>query len=456
MFKFNRAANIVCGLGARIRLLPLQRASMTTKPPPLAAPAHAGADSLKRLIWLRGLALLGMGAMLAAARPLFQIVVPLTAPLLLLLLWASLNLLSWLRLRHPRPIGDEELLAQFAVDLLMLTVLLALSGGPANPLTALYLPPVAVAAAILPGRYAWAIACTSVLGYSLLWKFSVALTVEDVDRAMQMHLTGMGLTFAVSALLIAGFVTRITSSLRKREQQLAAARELALRDERIVALGNLAAGAAHELGTPLATMAVLAGELASDPATAMAQRDDLQLLQQQIAACKRIISGLAASAGAPRAEAGGSIRVDLWIKEIVAHWRILRPGVSPQLSLAGARDSAQPPRIFGEATLEQALLSVFNNAADASPADVEIAVSWTRERLSLEVLDRGPGLDPALLERAGRECFTTRPEGKGIGLLLAHAAIDRHRGRIVLEPRVGGGTVARVELPLQTLAEDPT
>ena len=82
MFKFNRAANIVCGLGARIRLLPLQRASMTTKPPPLAAPAHAGADSLKRLIWLRGLALLGMGAMLAAARPLFQIVVPLTAPLM--------------------------------------------------------------------------------------------------------------------------------------------------------------------------------------------------------------------------------------------------------------------------------------------------------------------------------------------------------------------------------------
>ena len=428
-----------------------------TKPPRLPlATVNAGVDSLKRLILLRGLALLGMGAMMAAARPLFQIVVPMTVPLLLLFLWATLNLLSWLRLRHPSPVGDEELLAQLGLDLVMLTVLLALSGGPANPLTALYLPLVAVAAAILPARHAWAIACTSVLGYSLLWKFSVVLTVEDVDRAMQMHLTGMWLTFALSALLIAGFVTRITASLRKREQQLAAARELALRDERIVALGNLAAGAAHELGTPLATMAVLAGELAGDPATPQAQRDDLQLLRQQIAACKRIISGLAASAGAPRAEEGGGIAVDLWIDEIVAHWRILRPGLTPRLSLTGVRAGSQPPQIFGEATLEQALLSVFNNAADASPTDVEIAVSWTQDWLSVEVLDRGPGLEPALLERAGREFFSTRPEGAGIGLFLAHAAIDRHGGRIALEPRAGGGTVAHIELPLKTLAEDLT
>lgn len=410
-----------------------------------------GADHLRRLIWLRGLDIVGLSIMVAVARPVFQIVVPLVPSLILLTLWAALNLLTWLRLRRATPVGNGELLAHLGVDLVMLTVLLAFSGGPANPLTSLYLPPVAVAAAILQARQAWLLASLSVVAYSLLWRFSVPLTVEDVDQAMQMHLTGMWLTFAASALLIAGFVTRMTASLRKREQQLAAAREQALRDERIVALGNLAAGAAHELGTPLATMAVLAGELADDPATPAAQRDDLQLLREQIAACKRIISGLAASAGAPRAEGGDGITVDRWIERIVAHWRSLRPQAAPRLTLAVSAESSPPPRIVGEATLEQALLSLLNNAADASPADVEIVARWTHERLQLEILDRGPGMAAALLQRAGREFFSTRPEGAGIGLFLAHAAIARHAGNISIEARAGGGTLVRVELPLQAL-----
>ena len=422
-----------------------------TRPQPFRlSTAYTGVENLRRLFWLRGLAIAGLAIMVAGARPLFHIIVPLTAPLVLLTLWAALNLFTWLRLQHPAPVSDRELLAQLGADLVMLTAMLACSGGPANPLTSLYLPPVAVAAAILPARHAWGVAGLGVLAYSLLWQFSVPLTVEDVDSAMQMHLTGMWLTFAASALLIAGFVTRMTASLREGERQLAAAREKALRDERIIALGNLAAGAAHELGTPLATMAVLAGELADElannAATPSAQRDDLNLLREQITACKRIISGLAASAGAPRAEAGEAISVDRWIERIVAHWRILRPQVVPRLTSAGSHDD--PPRIVREATLEQALLSVFNNAADASPADVEIVVRWTQEQLQLEVLDRGPGIEAELLARAGREVFSTRPEGTGIGLFLAHASIDRHGGSIAIEARGGGGTRVQVSLPL--------
>jgi len=423
-----------------------------TKPQSNRTPAPpAGADNLQRLMWLRGLAIVGLSSMVALARPLFQIVVPLAPSVLLLTLWAALNLLTWLRLKRPAPVGHGELLAHLVADLTMLTALLAFSGGPANPLTSLYLPPVAVAAAILPTRQAWGIAGLGVVGYSLLWWFSVPLTVEDVDRAMQMHLTGMWLTFAASALLIAGFVARITASLRKREQQLAAVREQALRDERIVALGNLAAGAAHELGTPLATMAVLAGELADDPATLATQRDDLKLLREQIAACKRIISGLAASAGVARAEDGSSNTVDAWIERLVAHWRSLRPQIAPLLRLTGSTDGSPPARIVGDATLEQALLNLFNNAADASPADVEIVAHWTHRRLHLEILDRGPGMATALLQQAGREFFSTRPEGAGIGLFLAHAAIARHAGSISIEARDGGGALIRVELPLQAL-----
>ena len=417
----------------------------STPPPP------AGAEHLQRLMWLRGLAIAGLSVTVALARPMFQIVVPLAPTLTLLTLWASLNLYTWLRLKRATPIGSRELLAHFGADLVMLTTLLAFSGGPANPLTSLYLPPVAVAAAILPARQAWALAGLSVAAYSLLWRFSVPLTVEDVDRAMQTHLIGMWLTFAASALIIAGFVTHITLSLRKREQQLAAAREQALRDERIVALGNLAAGAAHELGTPLATMAVIAGELANDPATPSALHGDLRLLRQQIAACKSIITGLAERAGPGRAEGGGAIGVDRWLEKLLAHWRSLRPPVLPRLSSTGI---GAAPRIVGEATLEQALLSLFNNAADASPADVEIVAQWTHDHLQLNILDRGPGIAEALRLRAGREYFSTRPEGAGIGLFLAHATLDRFGGEIVLELRPGGGTITRVELPLATLLSD--
>ncbi|MCX7176553.1 MAG: ATP-binding protein [Proteobacteria bacterium] len=412
-----------------------------------------GSYNLRLLLWLRGLAIIGLSLMVALAQNLFHILIPFTPVLSLLVLWAALNLLTWLRLKHPTQVSDTELLAQLSIDPIMLTALLAFTGGPANPLTSLYLPPVAVAAAVLPMRHAWMMAALSVTAYSLLWKFSVPLTVEDVDSAMQMHLIGMWLTFAASALLIAGFVTRMTVALRGRDRQLAAAREEALRDERIVALGNLAAGAAHELGTPLATMAVIAGELASDPATPSELRVDLELLREQIAACKGIITGLAERAGSSRAESGSAIAVDRWMEKLVARWRSLRPQVEPRLLSTGV---VAAPSIVGEATLEQALLSLFNNAADASSSDVEIVVHWTHDHLQLKILDRGPGIAEALRLRAGREYFSTRPEGAGIGLFLAHATLNRFGGDIFLEPRPGGGTLTRIELPLKTLLANDT
>jgi len=418
------------------------------------SPSVSGHDNLRRLQWLRDIAIAGLALVAALARPLFHTLVPLVPAFGLLGLWTLISVLTWRRLRHPAPVSHREFLVHIGIDLAMLTALLAVSGGPANPLTALYLPSVAVAAAVLPARHAWLIAALSVAAYSLLWNFSVPLTVEDVDRAMQMHLTGMWLTFAVSAVLIAGFVARITAALRERERQLAAAREQALRDERIVALGNLAAGAAHELGTPLATMAVIAGELAKDATIPEDLREDVRLLSDQISACKAIISGLAERAGLTRAEGGSALAVDRWIKQIVARWRTLRPQAAPRLTLAGSTDQANhsaAPQIFGETTLDQALLNLFNNAADASPDDVEIIARWTAEHLQVDILDHGPGIDAALLQQAGREFFSTRPEGAGIGLFIAHAALNRYGGSITMEKRVGGGTLARVELPLRAL-----
>jgi hypothetical protein len=110
--------------------------------------------------------------------------------------WIFITLFTWRRLKQPGHVSQNEILLHLIIDIAMLTALLAVSGGPANPLTALYLPPIAVAAAVLPVKFAGLTITLSVMAYSLLWKFSLPLTVEDVDRAMQMHLTGMWLTFA--------------------------------------------------------------------------------------------------------------------------------------------------------------------------------------------------------------------------------------------------------------------
>ncbi|MDR2239167.1 MAG: sensor histidine kinase [Zoogloeaceae bacterium] len=409
-----------------------------------------GSDALRRLILMRWLAAAGELALIAAAQPLFGIALPLTPMLAIVALLAGFNLVTRRRLTRGGPVTDGELFAQLGVDMTALTLLLFFSGGAANPLVSLYLPSIAIAAVVLPGRFAWGSVALSVAAYSLLVFFNVPLPVADAERATRLHLAGMWLTFVASAALIAWFTARMAAAIRSRDRQLAAAREAALRNERVVALGGLAAGAAHELGTPLATMAVLVDELSETAGLNPEAREDLNLLHEQVAHCKRIITGLAARAGQTRAEGGGAISLDSWLEQVIDRWRQLRPRARATVRLHGATPA---PQIVSEASLGQALLNLFNNAADADAGggEIEIEATWDAARLRLEVRDRGPGFDEKVLLAAGRAFVTTREEGTGIGLFLAHAAVERLGGRIALINREGGGAITRVELPLEKI-----
>lgn len=405
------------------------------------------ADPLRRLVLMRWLAVAGQFALILAARPLLDISLPLAPMLGILALLAGFNLFTQRRLREAGETSDGELLAQFCVDIVALTLLLFFSGGAANPLVSLYLPGIAIAAVLLPVRLVWAVVALCVAAYSLLVFWNIPLPVADAARATRLHLAGMWLIFVASAALIAVFVARLAAAIRGRDLALAAAREEALRNERVVALGSLAAGAAHELGTPLATMAILAGELERSPALGADAREDLALLRSQIDHCKGIITGLAARAGETRAEGGAALELGGWLEQVIARWRRLRPHAEAKVSLHGTAAA----RVASEATLEQALLNLFNNAADAGDGAIEIEAEWDAERLHVDIRDHGPGFDEAVLLAAGRAFITTRAEGTGIGLFLAHAAVERLGGRIVLANREGGGAVTRVELPLERI-----
>jgi len=278
--------------------------------------------------------------------------------------------------------------------------------------------------------------------YSLLMFVHLPLAVADPERAVRLHLAGMWFTFVVSAAMLGWFALRMTSSIRQRDAELAAAREQALRDERVVALGALAAGAAHELSTPLATVAVIAGELDHDPSLSDSARADVATLRRQVAACKEIISSLAERAGAGRLDSVQAVQADLWLERVYERWRSLRPQAAARLAIAG-----QPPAptVAAEATLDQGLINLFNNAADAG-SRVEVRENWDADWLTIEVQDDGPGFAPEVQARAGRMPFPAHAGGSGIGLFLANAAIARLGGSLTLCN--GSGGIARVRLPL--------
>lgn len=421
---------------------------IASMPPDTASLSGGSTASLRRLLTLRWVAIAGQLVGAIATERLLEIPLAIDKILLVAGAQALLNGISYLRLARATSISDLELLLQLLADVLGLSLIVYFSGGAMNPLITLFMPLIAVAAAILPARHAAAIAAASIFGYSLLYVVQPHIHIHDHERTFQLHLIGMWMTFVFSALLIAWFVVRMTAAVRSRDSELAAAREAALRNERVVALGNLAAGAAHELGTPLATIAVLSGELTRNADLPQEVREDLQLLASQVLECKRIITLLAARAGSSRAEGAQAVALDVWLTGLIERWRSQRPLIQPAVAFSGSQPG---PRIVPDATLEQALLNLFNNAADASPGSVDLVARWDEQSLELDVLDRGKGIPANLVGRLGREAVTTRADGHGIGLVLAFAAIERSGGTLSFSARNGGGTLARIQLGLTTL-----
>lgn len=408
--------------------------------------------NLKRLIGLRAIVLAGLALAVWIALARLHLPLPLEPLAKLLTVVLAVHFASWVRLYVDSPVTDLELFAHLVLDALALSAFLYYTGGSTNPFTVLLLLPLTMAAAALPGRYTWAMFGLVVGAYSLLLAWYLPLpAIADAHAGhgddFALHVLGMWLGFLVSATLIAFFAVKMADTLRERDRLRAEMRERELKHERVVALGTLAAGAAHELGTPLSTMAVLVNDLGPD---APVGRDRLHLLRAQIDRCRQILSTLSVAAGHTRAESGRRVPLDAWLDELLAGWRTLRPTATLRYDAEGARPG---PEIVAEQTLSQTILSILNNAADASPDHVAVRARWSDAELVLEVCDRGPGLSAAARGRAGKEPFTTKAEGEGLGLglFLAHTAIERLGGRVVLHNREGGGACCRLSLPLAPL-----
>ena len=405
--------------------------------------------NLQRLFLLRNIAIAGQCIVIAIAIYALKITLPSTPMIMVIVLLGILNALTWLRLKRTWPVTDQELFAQLLLDVAELSALLYLSGGSTNPFISFYLLPLSIAAATLPRAYSWSMAALTAACYTLLMFYFLPLphVHEHHGNDFNMHIYGMWFTFLLSAGLISYFVANMSASLRDRDRLLAQAREEALRNEQIIALGTLAAGAAHELGTPLSTMAVVVREMELDCRERPDLVEQLRILSDQVDGCKHTLSQLLAQSDMQRAEGGSAVPVDCFLDTILAKWQLMRPETRVEYHSQGIQPT---PMIIAEQTLSQAILNLLNNAADASPENVEVEVVWTVSNLSIEIRDRGHGLTPDALNNLGQPFFTTKAHGKGfgLGLFLSNATISRCGGKVSLFSREGGGACTRIVLPL--------
>ncbi|MDO9012082.1 MAG: ATP-binding protein [Gallionella sp.] len=356
-----------------------------------------------------------------------------------------INIFTLLRLSNSKPVTHLELFVQLGSDVLALSVLLYYAGGSTNPFVSLYLLPLVIAAATLPSRFTWAMAALTTACYSLLMVYYIPLphNHQDMDSAFNTHVMGMWLGFVISAVVVAYFVVKMAQAVRSRDELLAQVREEILRNERIVALGTQAAGAAHELGTPLSTMAVVIGELQHDADASPAElRESLTLLDEQVRNCKRILDKIMLNA-----QDSGTTTLqtaDDLMAEVLDEWQLLRPAANYQYN-----SSPQPaPRISVDVTLRAALMNLLNNAADASPQAIEINSRWDSANFILEIHDNGAGLSNEVALKAGSAFFTTKTEGRGLGLFLANATLERMGGTVRLFNREQGGATTELTLPV--------
>lgn len=402
--------------------------------------------NLRRLVATRWLVFAALVLLILLTPSLLEVPLPLWPLLAIIGIAGLFNAITRWRLRGASKASPCEFFVQLLFDIGVMSALVFFSGGATNPLVSLLLPPVAIAALTLPARFVTLISGIAIAAYSLLMLFYLPLPMPDAMRATRLHLIGMWLIFVISAVMIAWIIVRMTRLIRQRDAELAAAREQALRDERVMAMGTLAAGAAHELGTPLGTMALLAGELAQAPGLDAPLRDDIALLRQQIGVCKEIITGLSRRAGAERLENTPVQPLDRWVDNLRQHWHAARPQAGSRLIIAS--DGAAPD-IVADPRLEQALLNLLNNAANVTTCPLEIRLSWCSYNVCIDILDCGPGFPAEVLELGGQATFPTHERGSGIGLILTRSAIEQLGGTLTLSNPDEGGALARVELPRQ-------
>lgn len=339
------------------------------------------------------------------------------------------------------PVEEWHIALVMMIDIASLTGLLYLTGGPHNPFAFLYLVQIALAAVLVQALWTWMLVGLSFVGFGILILAHQPLAIPEDSRVI-----GAWMALGVASGFVVHFLLRITGALAQRERELTEARGLAARQERLAALATMAAGAAHELSTPLGTVALAAKELERALTGDLAA--DARLIREQVGRCRAILEQMQQGAGTV-GEGVAPCTVAELLDETLVGIREAPRVVKELADEVAASVLRVPPR-----AVSQALRSLVTNAQDASPATAAVVLTVRRdgEVLTVVIRDRGGGIPPEVMQRIGEPFFTTKAPGRGmgLGLFLARAVVEGVGGTLQIDSpssEKGGGTEVRVQLP---------
>lgn len=366
---------------------------------------------------------------------------------------------SYFRVKYSPIIYANEVFIHIIIDSLILAGLVYFTGGANNPFIYLLLLSVALGTLMLTPRNLLIVSAIQLLLYSLLniYQRPLELGTESPLASFHLHLAGMWINFVITVLLIAIFGLLARHSMLKQEKKIQLMREKQLKDEQILALGIMSAGAAHEMGTPLSTMAIVVDDLQNQSLPDLVNKD-LELLMLQISNCRKIIQSLATKSHQAQVslqEKNNKQTEQSGLKkrfiQVIENWLVYRPEI--ELQQNWDKNIAEINFNF-PISIEQAVTNLLDNAADASIANqskiVSILFYISNNNLIIEIHDRGKGMSSELSQSIGAQLQETKKQnGLGWGLFLTNASIERVKGNVELVENKYGGTLTRVCLPLK-------
>ncbi len=421
----------------------------------MANESFKGSAEILRQLYLLRIITIGFFLMMALiAIFALNIDLPVLPLSLILLFMVVINFFTRLLLNANNESSLQLIFIQLLLEIISFSLILFYTGGATNPFTFFYLIPLAISATVIPGKRTWILTSLTVILYSLLLKFYVPLSYRvhnhqamEHDGQFSQHVLGMWFGFLGSAVLVTWFITYLAKELKQRELDIAEAKQRELRDQQMVTLGTLAAGTAHDLGTPLASLAIIAGDI-TDGYTAESDPELFEnqgILREQIQRCKKILSVLSENSGESRADEGHLVTVKNFVDSVLTDWLEQHPASIYQSKLESLNSQL---KIIYDKTISQALINLLNNALDESSESIRVITDIDQKDLLIVIIDRGFGITEKQIEMAGEISFSNKPDGMGIGLLLAITTIRRSGGSVDFHHRKSGGTRTRVRLPL--------
>ncbi len=428
---------------------------------PRNTPPAASKNNLINACHLRSAIIVSLLAALSIAHDILLININLAAAGLPLLLLGLFNAFYYWNLQKGHT-SNNLLVPQLALDILVLTIAFYFSGGPSNPFISFYLIPLTVSATLLSPAFTGMATLMTFIAYTGLLIYAPQPTQMVMQHQHEggqpnqfnIHLIGMWINFALSATLITYFIIRLNIEISLRDKAISNYKQKLTQGEQVFGLATLATGAAHEISTPLSTIAVTIGDLLQEPNTKDI-KDDLIVIEGQVRECKAILSQLTAEAGQQRAGYQRPAKDSFaYLQHLINRLKIMRPLCPATLQQRKNSELVRQSQLLisPAPTIDQAIINLINNACDASPHFVELQYLITETELVIDISDEGPGIDQNVLEHIGEPYISSGKEhGLGLGLFLAHSTFDQFGGSLSLHNKDEGGTLTRVNLPINAI-----